>query len=120
MLLKLKAKVNLFQSEEQMEAQGTYDLGHIAQSKEWVWRDMGVPVETVYRVVAFNSSKTLVFTEDENGETEQILVAEKFDDVYEKWRVALYEYYQKVDVGMDYEEEQTEEDLTIGDEEDED
>ena len=94
MLLKLKAKVNLFQSEEQMEANETYDLGNIASSKEWVWRHIAIPVETVKRVVAFNSAKTIVYTD----EGEQILVAEVFDDVYVRWRETLYEYYKVVEV----------------------
>lgn len=94
MLLKLKAKVNLFQSEEQMEANETYDLGNIASSKEWVWRHIAVPVQTVKRIVAFNNAKTIVYTD----EGEQILVAEVFDDVYVRWRETLYEYYKVVEI----------------------
>lgn len=79
-LLKLKAKV-LLVSEEQMEVEDKYDLGNIAKSKEWVWRSIAVPVDEVYRIVEFNKSKTIVHMYDE----EKILVAEPFDEVFNKW-----------------------------------
>lgn len=79
-LLKLKAKV-LLQSEEQMEAEEKYDLGDIARSKEWVWKNIAVPVNEVYRVIEYSKSKCIVQMYDE----EKILVAETFDDVFTKW-----------------------------------
>lgn len=80
-LLKLKAKVLLI-SEEQMEVEDKYDLGNIAKSKEWVWRNVAIPVEEVYRIIEFNKSKTIVQMYDE----ERILVAESFEEVFNKWR----------------------------------
>lgn len=79
-LLKLKAKV-LLVSEEQMEAEDKYDLGNIAKSKEWVWRNIAVSVEHVYRIIEYNKNKTIVQMNDE----EKILVSEPFDEVFTKW-----------------------------------
>jgi len=80
MLLKLKAKV-LLVDEEQMEIEDKYDLGNIAKSKEWVWRNIAVCVQDVYRIIEYNKSKTIVQMNDE----EKILVNEPFDDVFKKW-----------------------------------
>jgi hypothetical protein len=110
MLVKLKAKVNLFSSEEQMEAQEMYDLGNVATSKEWVWRVIGIPVQIITKVIAFNNVKTLVYVEEGNP----ILVSEPFDEVFDKWRTSLYEYYQTIDSeGEEEEEPPTEEDLEL-------
>lgn len=80
MLIKLKAKV-ILTTEEQMEAEGVYDLGDIAKSKEWVWRMIAIPLEEVYKVIEFNKSKTIVQTYD----GEKILVSETFEQVFSKW-----------------------------------
>src|SRR5688572_6033820 len=80
MLIKLKAKV-LLTSEEQMEAEEKYDLGDIAKSKEWVWRQIAIPVEEVYKVIEYNKSKTIVQTYDD----EKILINEPFDDLFNRW-----------------------------------
>lgn len=88
-LVKLRAKVML-QAEDQMETEGTYDLGNIAQSKEWVWRRIALPVEEIYRVIEYSKSKSIV---EING-GERILVSEAFDEVYVKW----YDARKEVDI----------------------
>jgi hypothetical protein len=80
MLLKLKAKV-LLVDEGQMEIEDKYDLGNIAKSKEWVWRNIAVCAEDVYRIIEYNNTKTVVQMNDE----EKILVNEPFEQVYKKW-----------------------------------
>lgn len=79
-ILKLKAKV-IFMSEEQMEVDSTYDLGNIASSKEWVWKQIAIPVEEVYKVISYSSSKSVVQLYD----GEKILVNETFEDLTTRW-----------------------------------
>lgn len=81
-LLKFRAKVKL-ESEEELEIQ-ELDLGIIAKSKEWVWRLQGVPVEEIYKITAFSSSKSIVQMYD----GEKILIAEAFESLYERWEKA--------------------------------
>jgi hypothetical protein len=105
-LLKLKAKV-LLVSEEQMESDEKYDLGNIARSKEWVWRNVAVPIEDVYKIIEYNKSKSIVQMRDQ----ERILVAEPFDELFNRWETLKQE-------AVEYAEEtQTEEDLNLGDDE---
>lgn len=79
-LLKLNAKV-ILKSEEMMESEDSRDFGVIASSNSWVWRNIAVPFEEVYKIVEYSPNKTIVHLYDE----EKILVKEKFEDVYEKW-----------------------------------
>jgi len=105
-LLKLKAKVKLT-SEEGMEIEEQYDLGTIAKSAEWVWRDLAIPVEEVYKIISYTPSKTIVQLYDE----EKILVAELFEDVYNKWHQLRKENPEKIGIHKEVSE---------GEEEDED
>lgn len=79
-LIRLKAKV-LLKSEESMEQEELYDLGNIARSSHWVWRDTAYPFEEVYRIVSYSATKTMVQMYDE----EKILVNESFEEVFTKW-----------------------------------
>lgn len=81
MLIRFKAKV-MMSSEEDMEAEEKYDLGNIAKSKEWEWRQVAIPAEEIYRLIEFSKNKTIVQLYD----AEKILVAESFDDLYAKWK----------------------------------
>lgn len=69
-------------SEDQMEIQGKYDLGDVAKSKDWEWRDIALPVKEVYKIISFNSTKSIVELYDTE---ERILVAEKFEALVERW-----------------------------------
>jgi hypothetical protein len=84
MIIKLKAKILLI-SESQMEVQGQYDIGDIPNSdKKWVWRKIAVSVEEIFKIIEYNSTKTLVILYDE----EKLLVAEPFDELYSRWEEA--------------------------------
>lgn len=109
MILKLKAKVMLV-SEEQMEAQEQYDLGEIAKSKEWVWRQIGVCVEDVYRVIEYTKSKTMVLMND----GEKIIVSEVFDHVFNKW-----DNLKKSTMGYDIPDKEDDGTTTVAEEEEE-
>lgn len=78
-LLRFKGKVKMV-SEEDMELE-EMDMGIIAKSKEWVWRGMAVPIEEVYKVISYSSTKSIVQMYD----GEKILVAESFDELCERW-----------------------------------
>lgn len=86
MLIQLKAKVNLI-SEEQMEIEDKYDLGNIARDKQWEWKNIGLPISEIYKIIEYNKNKTVVQMYDE----EKILVAEPFEQVFEKWQNLLKE-----------------------------
>lgn len=86
-LLKLKAKVNLT-SEQDMEIQQTMDLGTIARSAEWVWKTIAIPYEQVYKIIEYNSVKSIVVMHD----GEMIFTNEKFDSLFEKWNKLREEY----------------------------
>src|SRR6266849_4495596 len=88
-LLKLKAKV-LLTSEDQMEVEESMDLGTIAKSKNWVWKNIAIPFEEVYEVIEYNTSKSIVKMYNE----EKILVAESFEEVYQKWNELRVSYGQ--------------------------
>lgn len=79
-LFKVKAKV-LLVSEESMEMEATLDMGNIAKSKSWVWRDVSVPFEEVYKITAYDRDKSIVQTYD----GDKMLVRETFDSLNEKW-----------------------------------
>lgn len=79
-LFKVKAKV-LLSSEEQMEAEEKYDMGTVAESKNWVWRDVSVPFEEVYKITSFDKEKSIVQTYD----GDKMLVKETFAKLNEKW-----------------------------------
>lgn len=100
-LLKLRAKVNL-SSEEEMEMNQTYDFGNIAKNSEWVWRDIAVPYEQVYKIVEYNKSKSIIHMQD----GEMILVAHNFEDVLNAWDKLRKEYGINNDSGEEnYEDE---------------
>ena len=98
-VLKLKAKVKLI-SEEDMELE-EMDMGIIAKSKEWVWRSVAVPVEEVYRVIGYSSTKSIVQMYD----GEKILVAESFDELTARWEIARDELEFKGIEIVDYNEQ---------------
>lgn len=79
-VIKVKAKV-CHLSEEQLEAQDTYDLGNIAKSKEWVWRQVGLEVPCIYRIEEYDSTKSIIITYDD----ERIMVREHFDSLFDRW-----------------------------------
>jgi len=79
-LFKVKAKV-LLGSEDAMEAEGVYDMGNIASSKSWVWRDLSVGYEEVYQITAYDSNKSIV--EMYNGN--KILVKGTWEELNKKW-----------------------------------
>jgi hypothetical protein len=84
-LLRFKGKVKTV-SEEDMELE-EMDMGIIAKSKEWVWRPVAVPVEEVYKVMAYSSNKSIVQMYD----GEKILVAESFEELCERWEKSRVE-----------------------------
>ncbi len=101
MILTFKAKV-LLESEDQMELQGKYDLGDIIDKyKKWVWKNIAIPSEEIFRLIEYNSNKTLIKMYDE----ELVMVAEPFESVFKKWEEA-----RLVDrgVGEEVEEEEQE------------
>lgn len=82
-ILKFKAKIKLV-SEEDMEVE-EMDLGIIAKSKEWVWRQLAVMTDEIYKIISYSSTKSIVQMYD----GEKILVAEAFDDLSERWKQAM-------------------------------
>jgi hypothetical protein len=85
-LLRFKGKVKLV-SEEDMELE-EMDMGIIAKSKEWVWRAIAVPIEEVYKIIAYSSTKSIVQMYDE----EKILVDESFEELCERWEKQRIEF----------------------------
>lgn len=99
-LLKLKAKV-LLTSEDEMEAEERYDLGNIAKSKEWVWRNVAVPLDEVYKIIEYDKTRSIVQMRDD----EKILVKESFESLFDRWdSLKIMEFEPS---------EQTEEDLDL-------
>lgn len=84
-LLRFKGKVRIV-SEEDMELE-EMDMGIIAKSKEWVWRGVAVPVEEIYKVISFSSTKSIVQMYD----GEKTLVAESFEELCERWEKSRIE-----------------------------
>lgn len=78
-LFTVKAKVNL-SSEEDMEVE-QMDLGIVAKSSQWVWRDTTVLTEQIYRITAYNSNKSIIQLYD----GEKILVAETHESLIKRW-----------------------------------
>lgn len=79
-VIKLKAKVKLV-SEEDMELE-EMDMGIIAKSKEWVWRQLAIKTDEIYKVISYSSTKSILQMYD----GEKILVAEAFDSLSERWK----------------------------------
>ncbi len=98
--------------EEQMEAQGTYDLGNIAKSKEWSWKMKGLEVPAIYSVEEYDAKRSIIMTYDD----EKILVQEPFESLFARWE-ALKETQPWVENSDEDEEDEFEEKK---DEEDED
>jgi hypothetical protein len=112
MILKIKAKVRLL-SEEDLEIEDL-DLGTIAKSKEWAWRDSALLVAEIYSITAFSPSKSVIQTYGGG----KILIAEKFDDLYEKWQQKLQEIPQEYMRSGYYRiEEDNQDDETFSDDE---
>jgi hypothetical protein len=63
------------------------DMGIIAKSKQWVWRGVAVPIEEIYKVISFSSTKSIVQMYD----GEKILVAESFEELCERWEKSRIE-----------------------------
>lgn len=79
-LFKVKAKV-LLVSEDTMEAEGTYDLGNIAKSKSWVWRDISLPFEEIYQIISYDATKSIIKMYD----GERILVKGTWEELNKRW-----------------------------------
>lgn len=79
-VIQIKAKVPLV-SEDQMEAEQTYDLGNIAKNKEWGWRKMGFELAEIWRITEFDKKLSVIETFDD----EKILVQEPFDVLFARW-----------------------------------
>lgn len=101
-LFKVKAKV-LLSSEETMELEETLDMGNIAKSKHWVWRDVALPFEEVYKITAYDKDKSIVQSYD----GDKMLVRETFDSLNDRW-AALREKYTEY-THVEWEESETEE-----------
>ena len=86
-VIKLLVKIRLT-SQDMAEAEGTYDLGNIAKSGKWVWTEMGIPVEEIYKVIAYSKSDSLIILYDTE---EKILVGEPFDNLFERWKQMIEE-----------------------------
>lgn len=86
-LFKVRAKV-LLVSEDSMETEGVYDLGNIAKSKSWVWRDVSVPFEEVYKITSYDKEKSIVQTYD----GDKMLVKETFESLNQKWEELREKY----------------------------
>lgn len=105
MILTFRAKV-LLSSENQMELQALYDMGDITSKddeKKWVWRNIAIPAEEIFRLIEYNSTKTLIKMYDE----ELVMVSETFQSVYDKWQEAVKS--SQIDFTPDYQEESEEE-----------
>ena len=85
-LLRFKGKVRMV-SEEDMELE-EMDMGIIAKSKKWVWRGIAVPIEEVYKVISYSSSKSIIQMYD----GEKILVDESFEELCERWEKSRLEF----------------------------
>lgn len=84
-LIKLKAKVYLL-SEEDMELQNQFE-GLSPKSGSWVFRNIALESENIYRIVAFARDKTLVIMTDE----EKLIVKGTFDEIFKLWEDSLPE-----------------------------
>ena len=113
MIIKFLAKV-LLPLPEQMEAEESYDLGKL-QGRKWVYRNLALPVEEVYKITEYKVGSTSLV--ELNG-GENILVKEKFDDLFDRWHKIKRELYEATDEEI-VEEDGTEKGETEGDEEDE-
>lgn len=101
-LFKVKAKV-LLSSEDDMEQEERHDFGNIAKSKIWVWRDISVPFEELYKIISYSSTKSIVQMYD----GEKFLVQESFDSLNDRWEILRQQHPDMIHV--EWEEETTEE-----------
>ena len=99
-LFKVRAKV-LLGSEETMEMEETLDMGNIAKSKHWVWRDVAIPFEEVYKITQYDKDKAIVQTYD----GDKMLVKETFDSLNDKWAELRDKYTEYTHV--EWEESET-------------
>ena len=85
MLLKVFARVKKI-TESDLELEDL-DLGTIVNKEpvEWVWREIAIPTEEVYRITAYSKSKTVIQLYDR----EKLLVNEPFSEVFSKWEKSL-------------------------------
>lgn len=86
-ILIVKAKVNI-SSEDDMELEER-DLGIIARSSQWVWRDCSVLTDEIYRVTAYNSTKSILQLYD----GEKMLVSESQESLSKRWVHELKELH---------------------------
>ena len=82
-LFKIVAKVRMV-SEDDMELE-EMDLGMRLKSKEWVWREMGIMVYQIYKIISYSKGKSVVQMYD----AEKILVQEDFDSLFTRWQEAV-------------------------------
>ncbi len=104
-LFKVKAKV-LLVSEESMEIEETYDMGNIAKSKKWVWRDISIPFEEVYQITSYDATKSIVKMYD----GDKLLVKGTWEELNKLWedlrdRFTEYAHAEWVDKETTGEEE---------------
>lgn len=104
-LFKIKAKV-LLGSEDTMEMEETLDMGNIAKSKYWVWRDVAVPFEEVYKITSYDKDKCIVQTYD----GDKMLVKGAFDYLNDIWLELREKYTEYTHVEWESEETAEEED----------
>lgn len=80
-VIKLRAKQAML-SEANMELDGKYDAGNIASALEWQWTDLAIGVEEIYKIMAYNKSKSVIVLYETE---ERILISEPFDSLFERW-----------------------------------
>lgn len=103
-LFKVKAKV-LLSSEADMEEEERHDFGNIAKSKTWVWRDISIPFEELYKIISYSSTKSIVQMYD----GEKFLVQESFDSLNERWETLRESYPGMTHIEWEEEESTSEE-----------
>lgn len=80
-LIKLRAKQPMV-SEQNMEIQGKYDAGNMANAIEWQWTDLAIDADEIYKIMKYNKTKSVIILYDTE---EVILVMESFDTLFERW-----------------------------------
>jgi hypothetical protein len=87
-LIKVKAKV-LLKSEDQMELEGSHDMGNISRNEpEWGWRNIAIPYDEIYTITEFNKNKSIVILY--SGDSH--LVAEAFEELSTRWDLMRQTY----------------------------
>lgn len=79
-VLKIRAKV-IEPSEQDMEIESSYDMGTIAKSSKWVWRNLAIGAENIYTITEYSTGKCVI----ETIYDEKILVMESFTSLYPRW-----------------------------------